>query len=394
MRRIGFGLFLAACTVLNLAGCPQLLPFSNDNPLVSLSSEEVQIAEDGGVAVVTASLDAPTHRPVTVALIFSGSATSGKDYTRSAMTITIPAFQSAGTVRLTGVTDVTADGDRTIIVDIASITNGTEDGEQQVTLNVIDNDPAATVTLTLPGGTQETPLVTQGTISEPDEEVVVTAKLSNPARDDVTVNLAVTGTATKDADYTLTDTKIVILAGDTEGSITVKAMKDTGFDQGETIIIDIDSVTNAAEVVTDNKGQQVTLSILIAANTPAENKAKGEAFLAANATQPGVVVLPSGLQYKIIKVGTGAKPIASSTISVKYRGTLIDGTQFDSSNGQAVTFPLSNLIDGWQEALLLMPVGSQWMLYVPASLGYGDQPNGQIPASSTLIFDIELVEIL
>lgn len=128
-----------------------------------------------------------------------------------------------------------------------------------------------------------------------------------------------------------------------------------------------------------------------------KNKKEGEAFLAANKGKPGVVVLPSGLQYKIVQAGTGPKPAASDTVNCNYRGTLIDGTEFDASSkhgGQPATFPVSGVIKGWTEALQLMPVGSKWELFIPADLAYGDRgTNGPIGPNSTLIFEVELVSI-
>jgi FKBP-type peptidyl-prolyl cis-trans isomerase FklB len=126
------------------------------------------------------------------------------------------------------------------------------------------------------------------------------------------------------------------------------------------------------------------------------NKQAGEAFLAANKTQPGVVTVPSGLQYKILKEGTGPKPTATDTVVCNYRGTLINGTEFDSSykSGQPATFPVNGVIKGWTEALQLMPVGSKWQLFVPADLAYGERsPGAEIGPNSTLIFEVELVSI-
>jgi len=126
------------------------------------------------------------------------------------------------------------------------------------------------------------------------------------------------------------------------------------------------------------------------------NKQAGEKFLAENKTKEGVVALPSGLQYKVIKQGDGPKPAASDTVVTNYRGTLIDGKEFDSSykRGQPATFPVGQVIKGWTEALQLMPVGSKWQLFIPATLAYGDRsPGGDIGPNSTLIFDIELLSI-
>ena len=124
----------------------------------------------------------------------------------------------------------------------------------------------------------------------------------------------------------------------------------------------------------------------------------GEKFLAANAKKPGVKVLPSGLQYKVIKAGQGEVPKATDEVEVIYEGRLIDGTVFDatSKHGGAKTdkFRAGNLIKGWTEALTTMPVGSKWQLYIPYELAYGERQAGQIPPYSTLIFDLELVSIV
>jgi len=123
---------------------------------------------------------------------------------------------------------------------------------------------------------------------------------------------------------------------------------------------------------------------------------EGEAFLAANKTKEGVVTLPSGLQYKILKVGTGPKPTASDKVSCNYRGTLIDGTEFDSSykGGKPIEFPVSGVIHGWTEALQLMPVGSKWQLFIPSDLAYGDPGRPGIPPGATLVFEVELMSIV
>lgn len=126
------------------------------------------------------------------------------------------------------------------------------------------------------------------------------------------------------------------------------------------------------------------------------NMKEGEAFLAANKTKEGVVVLPSGLQYKIEKQGTGPKPAASDTVVCNYRGTFINGTEFDSSykRGQPATFPVGGVIKGWTEALQLMPVGSKWELFIPSDLAYGARgAGGVIGPNATLIFEVELLSI-
>jgi FKBP-type peptidyl-prolyl cis-trans isomerase len=126
------------------------------------------------------------------------------------------------------------------------------------------------------------------------------------------------------------------------------------------------------------------------------NKREGDAFLAANKTKEGVVALPSGLQYKIVKAGNGDKPKPTDTVVCNYRGTLISGKEFDSSykRGQPATFPVSGVIKGWTEALQLMPVGSKWQLFIPPDLAYGERGAGNdIAPNATLIFEVELISI-
>ena len=131
-------------------------------------------------------------------------------------------------------------------------------------------------------------------------------------------------------------------------------------------------------------------------NLAEKNSKDGEAFLEANKKKSGVITLPSGLQYKIIKEGNGAKPTASQTVKCNYRGTLIDGKEFDSSykRNEPTEFPVGGVIKGWTEALLLMPVGSKWELYIPSNLAYGERGAGQmIGPNATLVFEIELLSI-
>jgi FKBP-type peptidyl-prolyl cis-trans isomerase len=125
------------------------------------------------------------------------------------------------------------------------------------------------------------------------------------------------------------------------------------------------------------------------------NKKEGAAFLAANATKPGVVTLPSGLQYKVLTAGTGPKPTATDSVVCNYRGTFLDNTEFDSSykRGQPATFPVSGVIKGWTEALQLMPVGSKWQLFIPADLAYGERAREPIGPNATLVFDLELLSV-
>ena len=135
----------------------------------------------------------------------------------------------------------------------------------------------------------------------------------------------------------------------------------------------------------------------MAGNKAASNKLEGERFLAANKSRPGVTTLPSGLQFKVMKQGSGPKPKATDTVTVHYEGKLIDGTIFDSSlkRGQPASFGVNQVIAGWTEALQLMPVGSTWELYIPSNLAYGERPRpgGPIGPNAVLTFEVQLLKI-
>ncbi len=174
-------------------------------------------------------------------------------------------------------------------------------------------------------------------------------------------------------------------------AILARGLKDA-LAGGKTLLTEEEGQAALTEMQNDvRKKQQEKMQ-----ETGAANKKEGETFLAANKAKDGVVTLPSGLQYKIVTAGTGAKPAATDTVVCNYRGTLIDGKEFDSSykRGQPATFPVSGVIKGWTEALQLMPVGSKWQLFVPADLAYGDRGAGpDIGPDSTLIFEVELLSI-
>ena len=131
------------------------------------------------------------------------------------------------------------------------------------------------------------------------------------------------------------------------------------------------------------------------AETAQKNAAEADKFLAANKSKEGVKTTESGLQYKVLKEGSGAQPKSSDTVTVNYRGTLTDGTEFDSSykRGQPATFPVGGVIKGWTEALQLMKVGSKFQLFIPANLAYGEQGRPGIPPNSLLIFEVELMDV-
>ncbi len=169
-----------------------------------------------------------------------------------------------------------------------------------------------------------------------------------------------------------------------------QAIKDT-LAGGKGLLTDAE----AREVMQKWQADMMAKETAKATEGGAKNRKEGAAFLAANSKKEGVKTLPSGLQYKIVKAGTGKIPKASDTVTTHYRGTFIDGNEFDSSykRGEPASFPVGGVIAGWTEALKLMPVGSKWQLFIPSDLAYGDQGRSGIPASSTLIFDIELISI-
>jgi len=160
-----------------------------------------------------------------------------------------------------------------------------------------------------------------------------------------------------------------------------------------------DAMGGVAPALPDQEMQQrfATVRQESAKKIVEKNKKDGEAFLAKNKGEKGVKTTASGLQYKVITAGKGKQPAAEDTVTVNYRGTLIDGTEFDSSykRNQPATFPVKGVIPGWTEALPLMKEGSKWMLYVPANLAYGERGAGHmIGPNSTLIFEVELLSIV
>jgi FKBP-type peptidyl-prolyl cis-trans isomerase len=216
-----------------------------------------------------------------------------------------------------------------------------------------------------------------------------------------------TGTATKDEAVTaLTSTKqkasyaIGMNWGtglhrqgiDVDGAALIQGMKDA-LAGGKTLLTEDEARSALMQLQKEMQEKQQAK----AAQEGEANKKEGDAFLAANKTKEGVVVLPSGLQYKILTPGTGPKPTASDSVVCNYKGTLIDGTEFDSSykRGEPATFPVTGVIKGWTEALQLMPVGSKWQLFIPPDLAYGPRgtPGGPIGPNATLIFEVELISI-
>jgi FKBP-type peptidyl-prolyl cis-trans isomerase FklB len=176
-----------------------------------------------------------------------------------------------------------------------------------------------------------------------------------------------------------------------DSALLARGLKD-GLAGGKTLLTD-DQAQAAIKAVQEEIGKEQQEKMQVAG---AANKKEGDTFLASNKSKDGVVALPSGLQYKVLKAGTGPKPTANDSVVCNYRGTLINGTEFDSSykRGQPATFPVSGVIKGWTEALQLMPVGSKWQLFIPSDLAYGERGAGaDIGPGATLIFEVELMSI-
>jgi len=175
--------------------------------------------------------------------------------------------------------------------------------------------------------------------------------------------------------------------------LVIKGIRDAS--TGQKLLLtdeDLHAVINAYQAEVRQKQIEMKYK---QAKVAEDNKKEGEAFLSRNKLKEGVVTLPSGLQYKILKAGEGKKPTEVDTVEVHYRGTFINGTEFDSSysRGNPVTMTVKPAIPGWKEALKLMPAGSKWQLFIPPELAYGPRGSGRIPPNSTLIFEIELIAV-
>ena len=170
-----------------------------------------------------------------------------------------------------------------------------------------------------------------------------------------------------------------------------------GLQDAQTGGTNILTIQETSEILAQFSKKMQAKQMAIMAEQAAKNKAEGEAFLATNKINPGVITLPDGLQYKVLTAGDGPTPTAADKVKVNYRGTFIDGTEFDSSAkaGHPLDITVTGgVIKGWTEALQLMKVGSKWELYVPAKLAYGERGYQRIPPSSTLIFVVELLAII
>jgi FKBP-type peptidyl-prolyl cis-trans isomerase len=178
---------------------------------------------------------------------------------------------------------------------------------------------------------------------------------------------------------------------DADPEVVAKGLKDVL--AGGKLLMTDDEIRATMDAFQQEMTQKQTQALSALAES---NKKAGDAFLAENGKKDGVVTLPSGLQYKILKAGDGKKPMGSDTVVCQYRGTLVDGTEFDSSykSGQPATIEIDRVIPGFREALMLMPTGSKWQFVIPANLAYGERGAGNVVApNATLIFEVELLSI-
>jgi FKBP-type peptidyl-prolyl cis-trans isomerase len=170
--------------------------------------------------------------------------------------------------------------------------------------------------------------------------------------------------------------------------IVLKGMKDTA--AGNKLLLTEEGLQTSLNMFVSELRRKKAGERLLAQQ---DNKKKGDEFLAENKTKEGVMTLPSGLQYKILKSGDGRKPTEADTVEIRYRGTHIDGTEFENSGATSKVFKVSDVIPGWREALKLMPLGSKWQVFTPPQLAYGQRGAGHIGPYETVIFEIELVDI-
>jgi len=306
------------------SGSQQVTATINDDenaPSVTLSLAGSPLAENGGVATVTATLSNPSAQDVTVNLSFNGT-TNGSDYNISSTSIVITAGNTSGSMTITAVNDLTDEPNETVIVDISTVTNGTENGVQQVVATINDDDPAPSVTLQ----------VSPATLSENGGVSIVRATLSNPSADDVTISLGFTGTATNLSDYSRSATQIVILAGNTSGSITLTGVNDTTFEGSETVTVDVTGVTNG----TENGSQQVTATINDDDSAPSVTLSLAGSPLAENGGVATVTATLSNPSTQNVTIDLGFTGTASSS-DYSLSGTSIIITAGNTSGSITLT---------------------------------------------------------
>jgi len=303
---------------------------TDDEPTVTtnLSIIGSSVAESGGFATVRASINVVAAQTVTINLAFGGTAINTSDYSRSNTQIIITPGNTSGSITLTSLDDTTFEGNETIVVDIASVTGGTENGSQQVVATIVDNDSQPSVSLSVAGLP----------FNEASGLVTVRATLSNPSSQTVTVNLGFTGTATNTTDYSRSGTQITIPAGTLTGAVTLVSVSDNQFEGNETIVIDVTSVTNGTEfgtqqatvtLVDDDAAPSVTLSRF--GNPLNENG--GVATVVATITNPSTqpVVIDLGFTGSATNLVDYSRSSAQITIPAGSLSGAITLTSLDDS---------------------------------------------------------------
>ncbi|MEN9611329.1 MAG: hypothetical protein RLZZ628_2143 [Bacteroidota bacterium] len=295
-------------------------------PTVTLSANATIIAEAGGKAILTATLSAVSSEMVTITFAQSGTATDVTDYTLSNTTLTIPAGSISGSVTLTAVNDALHEANETIIIDIATVANGTESGVQQKTITIMDDDLLPTVTFSVNPNT-----LFEGGVA------TITATLSNTYTEVVTVTFATSGTATNGSDYTLSNTTLTIPVGSTSGSITLTTIDDKMYEDSETVTLDIETVTNGTEsgvqqkiVIINDNDPYPTLTFSV--DTTRIPETGGKAILTATLSNPSSQTVVVALS-----------PIGSATLGTDY--TLSNSVITIPSGSKSATVTLTAIHD-------------------------------------------------
>ena len=268
---------------------------------------------------------------------------------------------------------------------------------------------AAGMMVAATGYAQQTPAATTPAATTPAAPAATTPKAATTAKAPVKKTATATKSAAAAPALTTRKDKFSYALGMNIGNGYKQGLEKQSVEFDANLIAQgvKDALSGAKTRLTDEEAKAVLTEVQTEVNKERQekmkeasdkNKAEGEAFLAANKSKEGVVTLPSGLQYKILTAGIGPKPTASDQVNCNYRGTLIDGTEFDSSykRGKPATFGVGQVIKGWTEALQLMPIGSKWQLFIPSSLAYGERggPGGAIGPDEALIFEVELISIV
>ncbi len=281
----------------------------DSEPTVTLSRSSATIAENGGTAAVIATLSNLSTQDVTVNLSFSGTATNNVDYSRSTTSILVPAGSLTASAGVTAINDATFEGSETVVVDVSSVTNGTENGTQQVTITITDDDSEPTVTLSR----------SSATIAENGGTAAVIATLSNLSTQDVTVNLSFSGTATNNVDYSRSTTSILVPAGSLTASAGVTAINDATFEGSETVVVDVSSVTNG----TENGTQQVTITITDDDSEPTVTLSRSSATIAENGGTAAVIATLSNLSTQDVTVNLSFSGTATNNVDYSRSATSI-----------------------------------------------------------------------